>query len=59
MATFLFWNISKNNRYNDIVTLCHENEVDILILAESTIKETILLKVLNTGQRAKLEKEVP
>jgi len=53
MATFLFWNISKNNRSNDIVTLCHENEVDILILAESTIKETVLLKVLNTGQRAK------
>jgi hypothetical protein len=53
MATFLFWNISKNNLTNDIVTLCHENEVDILILAESTIKETVLLKVLNTGQRAK------
>jgi hypothetical protein len=53
MATFLFWNIGKNKITKDIVTLCHEHEVDILILAESTIKEIELLEALNTGQRAK------
>jgi hypothetical protein len=53
MATFLFWNISKNNLIGDIVTLCHENEVDVLVLAESEIKEIELLKALNTAQPAK------
>lgn len=51
MATFLFWNINRKNVIDDIVTACHDNSVDILILAESTIPEVSLLQALNRGRR--------
>lgn len=51
MATFLFWNINGNNVIDDIVTACHDNSVDILILAECKISEVSLLEALNKGRR--------
>ena len=51
MATFMFWNINKNNVIGDIVTACHDNSVDILILAESKIPEVSLLQALNRRRR--------
>lgn len=47
MATILFWNINGKPLVEDIVYLCHSNEVDILILAESKISEVRLLEALN------------
>lgn len=47
MATFLFWNINKKPILDDIVVLCNENDVDILILAECEISEVTLLQALN------------
>ncbi len=49
MATILFWNINKKPLIEDIVYLCHTNEVDILILAESEIAEVELLEALNSN----------
>jgi hypothetical protein len=54
MATFLFWNINKHDLTNEIITLCHQYEVDILILAESTkINKIRFLERLNSGQLRK------
>lgn len=51
MATFLFWNLKNRNLTNDLVTLCQENEVDVLILAESEgIEKTVFLEAVNQGQ---------
>jgi hypothetical protein len=49
MATILFWNINRKPLVEDIVYLCHNNEVDILILAESKIPEVKLLGALNSN----------
>jgi hypothetical protein len=54
MATFLFWNLCKKNLTNDLVILCHENKVDVIILAESEgIEKTVLLEAVNQGQLTK------
>lgn len=52
MATFLFWNINKKPLQDHIVALCHEHDVDILILAESDLPAVPLLQALNTEQRS-------
>lgn len=49
MATILFWNINKKPLLEDIVLLCRHHEVDILILAESTISDISVLRALNPG----------
>lgn len=49
MATILFWNINKKPLVEDIVFLCHHDEVDILILAESNLSEVTVLQALNPG----------
>ena len=53
MATFLFWNINRNNVIDEIVTVCHDNSVDILVLAESYIPDESLLLALNKGKTRK------
>ncbi len=51
MATFLFWNLKGKNLTPYLVTLCRENEIDVLILAESEgIKKTDFLEAVNRGQ---------
>jgi exonuclease III len=47
MATFLFWNLNKKPLLDDIVSLCDEHQVDVLILAESEIHEDTLVNKLN------------
>lgn len=37
MTNFLFWNIGKQNRTEIIVSLAHQHNVDVLILAESDL----------------------
>jgi len=55
MATFLFWNLNRKPLQDQIVTLCREHRVDILILAESELSRVALLEALNGGQRAKFK----
>lgn len=49
MITILFWNINKKPLTQNIVSLCHNYEVDLLILAESRLTDKDLLIPLNTG----------
>lgn len=44
---FLFWNIGKKNIAETISMLCNDNDIDILILAESNISEFHMLQSLN------------
>ena len=52
MATFLFWNISRKRLIQELVELCHANEVDILILAEAkqVLSDNEVLQALNSGR---------
>ncbi|MCP4213911.1 MAG: hypothetical protein GY765_04600 [bacterium] len=47
MGNFLFWNLAKKPIISQVVDLCHEYEVDVLILAESVLSEVELLESLN------------
>ncbi len=47
MATFLFWNLNRKPLKDSIVSLCHEHDVDVLILAESELPDSSLLESLN------------
>lgn len=50
MTTFLFWNIRKKPLLDELVCLCQENDVDILILAEKPdIPDTEVQIALNKG----------
>ncbi len=51
MATFLFWNLQQKELTTDLVTLCHQHSVDVLILAESSLDEGHLLTALNHQRR--------
>ncbi|HAG81021.1 MAG TPA: hypothetical protein DCL61_07580 [Cyanobacteria bacterium UBA12227] len=55
MTTVLFWNINKKRLIEDIVYLCHENKVDILILAEAqkVLSDAEVLLALNSRKRNK------
>jgi len=52
MATILFWNINKKRLFEEIISLCNEHEVDILILAEAKpdISEAEVLLKLNSDR---------
>ncbi len=47
MTTFLFWNIARKPLQERVARLVHHYDVDILILAESKIASTRMLKSLN------------
>lgn len=49
MTTILFWNINKKRLFEEIIFLCNENAVDILILAEAKpdISDAEVLLALN------------
>ncbi len=47
MVNILFWNIGRKPLKKAVVSLAHQNEVDILILAESEIPNDDLLQGLN------------
>lgn len=51
MANILFWNINRKPLLKEIASLCHDNEVDILVLAECDIVITKLLECLNNNGR--------
>ena len=52
MTTILFWNIRRQPILEQIVTLSHTYNVDILLLAESSISNDSLEMSLNEGQEA-------
>ncbi len=47
MTTILFWNISNKPLLEEIVCLCHTNEVDILVLAECKLSDVEILLAIN------------
>jgi len=47
MATFLFWNLKKNALHENIDSIAKKYDVDIIMLAECSIKPILLLKTLN------------
>jgi hypothetical protein len=53
MATFLFWNLNRKPLQELVVSLCHEYEVDVLILAEAQLSQGGLLEALNQRRAAK------
>lgn len=50
MLSFLFWNINRNSIEEIISRIVHENQIDILILAESKIEDKDILELLNVGE---------
>lgn len=49
MATFAFWNLRQQKLAQAVASLCRENAVDVLVLAESSLSETELLLTLNAS----------
>ena len=47
MLTFLFWNTNRKPLSDAIVNIAEQESVDILILAECTVEDSSLLKILN------------
>jgi hypothetical protein len=47
VLTFLFWNTNRKPLSEAIANIAEQESVDILILAESTIEDSFLLKLLN------------
>ncbi len=52
MVSFLFWNLNKKPLSKVIAKLCHNYNIDVLILAENDISEDELLLELNKGVTA-------
>lgn len=52
MVTFLFWNINKKPLLESITWLVHNHNIDVLILAESQLKDINILKSLNLPSEA-------
>ncbi len=48
MASILFWNLNNKKLIPELVALCNEHDVDILILAECEFAETELQSAINT-----------
>ncbi len=53
MARFLFWNINRRPIAPLIASICHSEEIDVLILAESEIPDVEILLALNAGHAQK------
>ncbi len=49
MARFLFWNTYKRDLTEQIVRLCHDYDVDVLILAENGAEDSKIVEWLNRG----------
>jgi hypothetical protein len=49
MTNFLFWNVGQKSIADEIALACHENDVDVLILAECPLPPVLLLLKLNVG----------
>ena len=52
MTTFLFWNLHQNNCLDILVRLINNYKVDVVMLAESSLKMTDILLKLNTNGNA-------
>ena len=53
MTSILFWNINKKPLLSEIKELCHDNDVDILILAECELSDREVLKNINLDTKNK------
>jgi hypothetical protein len=51
MSKILFWNLNKKTFTPEVVSICHEHDVDILLLAESVLNTNDVLLLLNSGQK--------
>jgi hypothetical protein len=51
MISFLFWNINKKSLLEQITWLVHNNDIDVLILAESELNDGDVLKTINLRDR--------
>lgn len=47
MTSILFWNINKKPLLEEIVYLCHDHEIDILVLAECELSDVSILQAIN------------
>lgn len=50
MTSILFWNINKQPLLEEIVTICHSNEIDILVLAECELSDVKILEAINVNR---------
>jgi hypothetical protein len=53
VLSFLFWNLNGKPLEGSIANLASKYELDVLMLAESSIKQAVLLKSLNSGRKHK------
>jgi hypothetical protein len=51
MAAFMFWNLGRSAAVESVASLCHQHEVDILVLAEAPEGHGALIRSLNRGRR--------
>lgn len=52
MAVLLFWNVGERDAASAIAALCREHDVDVLILAEASMRMVELMRHLNRGDGA-------
>lgn len=53
MTSILFWNINKKPLLEEIVHLCHDHKIDILVLAECELLDTDILQGINVNSEIK------
>ncbi|HEY3278123.1 MAG TPA: endonuclease/exonuclease/phosphatase family protein [Syntrophorhabdaceae bacterium] len=49
MLTFLFWNLNRKPIQQKVVNICINFDIDVMMLIESTIDDSVLLYKLNTA----------
>ena len=53
MTSILFWNINKKPLLEEIKELCHDNDVDIVVLAECQLLDVQILQTINPNRQRK------
>ena len=56
MTSILFWNINKKPLLEEIEELCHDNDIDILILAECQLSNAQILPAINSNSKNEYRK---
>ena len=54
MVSFLFWNLNNRNIYDIVAKIALRNDIDIIMLVETSFMPAALLEKLNEGNVAKL-----
>jgi len=49
MVNFLFWNINKRPLDSTVANLARTHDLDVIVLAESTVPEDVMLSAVNDG----------